>query len=50
MTKHIINAIKNNITNNKNIAKYFNFTYTPQKHEITSILIEILKIIKYGLP
>ena len=48
--KHIISAIKNNITNNKNISKYFDFTYTSQKHKIESILIEILKIIKYGLP
>jgi hypothetical protein len=31
---HIINAIKLNITNNKNILKYFDFTYTSQKHKI----------------
>ena len=47
---HIINAIKLNITNNENIAKYFNFTYTTQKHKIECILVEILKIIKYGIP
>ena len=29
---HIINAIKLNISNNENIAKYFNFTYTSQKY------------------
>ena len=46
---HIINAIKLNITNNENIAKYFNFTYTSQKHKIECILVEILKIIKYGI-
>ncbi len=48
--KHIISAIKNNITNNKNISKYFDFTYTSQKHKIECILAEIIKVIKYGIP
>lgn len=47
---HIINAIKINITNNTNISKYFDFTYTSQKHKIECILAEILKVIKYGIP
>jgi len=46
---HIINAIKLNITNNKNILKYFDFSYTSQKHKIECILAEILKVIKYGI-
>ena len=47
---HIINAIKLNITNNKNILKYFDFSYTSQKHKIECILAEILKVIKYDIP
>jgi len=47
---HIINAIKLNITNSKHVSKYFNFTYTSQKHKIECILAEILKVIKYGIP
>ena len=47
---NIINAIKINITNNKYISKYFDFTYTSQKHKIECILTEILKVIKYGIP
>jgi hypothetical protein len=46
----IINAIKRNIITNNKILKYFNFTYTTQKHKIEDILREILKVIKYGIP
>ena len=49
-TSLIINSIKKNIMNNKNISKYFNFTYTSQKYDIEYILIKILKVIKYGIP
>ena len=46
----IINAIKINITNNKKISTYFDFTYKSQKHKIEDILTEIIKVIKYNLP
>jgi len=47
---HIIKAIKLNIYSNKNVCKYFNFTYKSQKHKIECILKEIIKIIKYAMP
>lgn len=46
----IINAIILNIYSNKEICKYFDFSYKSQKHTIKSILKEILKVIKYGIP
>ncbi len=48
--KNIINAIIRNITSNKNISKYFDFTYKTQKYKIECILLEIIKVIKYGIP
>jgi hypothetical protein len=46
----IIKAIKLNISNNKYICKYFDFTYASQKHKIECILKEIIKVIKYAIP
>ena len=47
---YIIKAIKLNIYSNKNVCKYFNFTYKSQKHKIECILKEIIKVIKYAIP
>ena len=46
----IIKAIKSNIMKNKDVSKYFDFSYKSQKHNIESILVEILKVIKYAIP
>ena len=48
--EYVIKAITMNIKSNKEVAKYFDFTYKSQKHKIENVLLEILKVIKYAIP
>lgn len=48
--ENIIKAILKNIDNNDKIKKHYDFSYKTQKYEISIVLKEIIKVIKYGIP